>query len=551
MTELTRRTVLTGTAAAATALGPLGLRQVLGASNPPMPATVPLKEFLARAEDQALALTREQRELIVDQGIMLLEGMYAHLPLKRTMYGIDPVRRLKLLRQRLPRRDRHFHAEMTSIFDSLNDLHTRYGRPKPYEIAHAWLPFKVEVCFEGGIPKYIVSAVANGFNHATFQKGVEVKYWSGIPIERAIDLSAALCPGTTPEVRHSLALARLTYRKLELVEPPDEEWVIVRYLAADGQERDITLDWQVTDEALAGSGNELAQIQEFRKFLFAPYNYDPDSVREVERIRTRDGEFGYIRIFSFLTGDPEGFVDSLKGQIQSLQGTRGLIIDVRDSPGGVTRACERTVQMIAAGPIQPEPFYFINSDLTLRLCRLGAPVASLGPNGLTDWIPSIERSSETGAMFSAGFPYTNPAVCNNIGRVYPGPVVVVTSARTFSAAEIFAAGFQDHKGKILGVDDSTGGGGANQRTHTALHDLFRAGAPTPTPEVAPFKTLPNNSEIYIAFRRCQRVGLNAGLDIEDYGVASDSRYKMTRNDLLNHNEDLKKAAAAMLAQMQP
>src|SRR5215475_9737677 len=141
MTELTRRTVLTGTAAAATALGPLGLRQVLGASNPPMPATVPLKEFLARAEDQALALTREQRELIVDQGIMLLEGMYAHLPLKRTMYGIDPVRRLKLLRQRLPRRDRHFHAEMTSIFDSLNDLHTRYGRPKPYEIAHAWLPF--------------------------------------------------------------------------------------------------------------------------------------------------------------------------------------------------------------------------------------------------------------------------------------------------------------------------------------------------------------------------------------------------------------------------
>jgi hypothetical protein len=549
MAEITRRSALTGAASAATALGPLStLLAETPAHAQQIPATVPLKQFLARA-DSFTPLTRAQRELIIDQALVLLEGMYAHLPLKRAMYGLDPVRRLKLLRERLPQRDRQFHSEMAEIFDSLNDLHTRYGRPSPYAIAHAWLPFKVEVCFEAGVQKYIVSAVAQGFSDANFKAGVEVKYWSGIPIERAVQLSAALCPGGNPDARRALAVARLTYRKLELVEAPDEEWVIVRYLAADGQERDIKLDWQVTDEALASGNTEAAQIQEFRKFLFAPYNYENDSLRPPERFTTPDGEFGYIRVFSFLTASADQFVTTLKSHIASLQGTRGLIIDVRDNPGGSTGACERSIQMIAAGPIEPEHFYFVNTDLTLRLCKLGNVVSSLGVNGLKDWIPSIERSRQTGAIYSASFPYTNPLACRDIGRVYSGPVVVVTSARTYSAAEIFAAGFQDHKGKILGVDDTTGGGGANQRTHTALHTLFKNAQAPALPEVPPFKDLPNDGELYLAFRRCQRVGANAGLDIEDFGVSSDARYKMTRNDLLNSNADLKKAAAAILAQM--
>ncbi len=549
MTGLTRRSVLTHAAAAATAIGPLStLFPRASAHAQAIPGTVPLKQFLARAEGLS-PLTRAERELIIEQALVLLERMYVHLPLKRMMYGIDPVRRLKLLRERLPQRDKHFHAEMTSIFDSLNDLHTRYGLPAPYATGHAWLPFKVEVCFEAGVRKYIVSAVAQGFSDGNFRAGVEVKYWSGVPIERAVELSAAQCPGGNPDARHALALARLSYRKLELVEPPDEEWVIVRYLAADGQERDIKLDWQVTDEALAASNNELAQIQEFRKFLFAPYNYETDSLKPPERFTTPDGQFGYIRIFSFLTDNPDQFVTTLKNHIAGLQGTRGLIIDVRDNPGGSTRACERSIQLIAQGPIQPEPFYFVNTDLTLRFCKLGDVVSSLGVHGLKDWIPSIERSRETGAVYSASFPYTNPDVCKDIGRVYSGPVIVVTSARTYSAGEVFAAGFQDHKGKILGVDDSTGGGGANQRSHTQIHNLFKSAQTPPPPEVPPFKALPNDGEFYLAFRRCQRVGANAGLEVEDFGVAADSRYKMTRNDLLNSNADLKKAAAAMLAQM--
>src|SRR4029453_17304122 len=67
------------------------VRSILAASSP-------LSGFLARAG----TLTVEQRRLLVDQAIVLLEGFYVHLPLKRAMHAVDPLQRLRLRRQRFP-----------------------------------------------------------------------------------------------------------------------------------------------------------------------------------------------------------------------------------------------------------------------------------------------------------------------------------------------------------------------------------------------------------------------------------------------------------------
>src|ERR1700761_2781415 len=83
-------------------------------------AATPLRKFLGGVT----ALKPRQHALIVDQAIVLLEGFYAHLPLKSAMYAVDPVRRLRLLRHRLAQNgakssieaDLSFHAEMTDIF---------------------------------------------------------------------------------------------------------------------------------------------------------------------------------------------------------------------------------------------------------------------------------------------------------------------------------------------------------------------------------------------------------------------------------------------------
>src|SRR5688572_6725715 len=100
-------------------------------------------------------LTHDERAVVVQQAIMVLEGFHVNLPLKCAMYAVDPLRRLRLLRQRLPslfRTDRLFHREMTQIFNSLNDLHTNYLLPEPFSSHTAWLPFAIEFCHDENRP---------------------------------------------------------------------------------------------------------------------------------------------------------------------------------------------------------------------------------------------------------------------------------------------------------------------------------------------------------------------------------------------------------------
>src|SRR5262249_15888598 len=65
-----------------------------------------------------------------------------------------------------------------------------------------------------------------------------------------------------------------------------------------------------------------------------------------------------------------------------------------------------------------------NTSRTLQFCRLQKTNPLLGPFGLSPWIKSIQRSTETGAMYSASFPFTDPTTCNAIGRLYRGRVIV-------------------------------------------------------------------------------------------------------------------------------
>jgi hypothetical protein len=77
----------------------------------------------------------------------------------------------------------------------------------------------------------------------------------------------------------------------------------------------------------------------------------------------------------------------------------------------------------------------------------------------------------TGATYSAGFPLTSDKRCNGIGQVYYGPVVLITDALSYSATDIFAAGFQDNGvGVVLGTDGNTRAGGAN---YWSLDNLLR------------------------------------------------------------------------------
>ena len=77
-----------------------------------LPDSVALADFL----DSAEPLEEEARYELVEQALLLLEGAYVHLRLKRAMHAVDPVQRLRLLARRMDAlSDLQFHSERLSL----------------------------------------------------------------------------------------------------------------------------------------------------------------------------------------------------------------------------------------------------------------------------------------------------------------------------------------------------------------------------------------------------------------------------------------------------
>ena len=126
-------------------------------------------------------------------------------------------------------------------------------------------------------------------------------------------------------------------------------------------------------------------------------------------------------------------------------------------------------------------------------------------------------------------------------------MVLITDARCYSAADIFAAGFQNNGiGPVLGTDNNTGAGGGNvwQLSTSVPKELLD------DPKF-PFDLLPGGADMTFVIRRMLRVGLNPGTPLEDYGVRPEKHHVTTRNDLLNGEADLKAVAAQMLGEQTP
>lgn len=538
--------------------------------------SVRLADFLEDVE-KSERLTRRERLRIVDQALLVLEMNYVHLPLKRAMHAVDPIQRLKLLRFRLLElkesemtSESQFHRRILEIFASTRDLHTLYLLPAPFKDRVACLPFLIEQFFETDkkrhiVEKFMVSRVATGFFDSIqnpgpevlgFKPGVEVLYWNGIPIKRAIEINGETQAGSNLEARFARGLDNLTIRPLETSLPPDEKWIALTYRSRDGKVLTLKQEWllyKAGDEGTAQPASrstrkkraaidiKKTRINQIRRTFFAPRNvrvrtgFKNIFYAEVRRVGGRD--FGYIRLFSFDVDDPEEFVDEFARVIKS-EGfpQEGLIIDVRGNGGGKIRAGERLLQFFTPQRIRPELFEFINTPLNLEICRLAPKQWNLAR-----WADSIAESVITGATYSSGFPVNSERACNDVGQIYYGPVILITDALSYSATDIFAAGFQDNEiGEVLGTTDNTGAGGANVWWY---EDLIRA---IGNRRDSPFKPLPKGSDMLIALRRSIRVGAHAGRPLEELGIAPDHRHHMTRRDVLTRNDDLIAMAAKLL-----
>jgi hypothetical protein len=515
---------------------------------------------------QPMRLSREDRIKVVEQALTLLEQSYIHLLQKETMYAVNPVQRLRLLKHRIEQTSQDqlpdemlFHNEMLEIFNLVRDLHTNYLLPAPYKDQVAYLPFLLEEYFENNQSHFIVTWIKPGTQcDPNFTREVEVLYWNGVPIKREIELNAARQAGSNLYARYQRGLATLTIRPLIQMLPPDEEWVRLRYLDLNKKEREVEFKWLVymqepdksaeheakkTGESLAfGFDIQGSRTQETRKDLMTKYGLIPTTLDTIFRARpqkTSSGVFGYIRIFTFMHPKADDFIAEFQHLVKSLP-QNGLIIDVRGNGGGNILACEGLLQLFAKSAIEPVRFQFVNSPLTLALCQRY--------DDLRIWERSIALSFETGEAQSLSYPISSKESCNSIGRVYKGPVVLITDPLCYSATDIFAASFKDHEiGMIMGTSGNTGAGGANVWTHSDLCALVNRLSST-SPARSLFSPLPAGIEMRVAIRRCLRVRDNAGIPVEDLGVTPHDIHWMTKDDLLHDNVDMLEQAGRLLTQ---
>lgn len=520
-----------------------------------------LPGFLARAP----RLSQRERATILDAAIATLRGFYAHLPMKRVAHGIDPVGRLAALRRTLAdvTDDIAFHHAVSAVFASLHDLHTIYVLPEFYAHATATLPFELGVAHGKAGDEIIITRLATGFAADPFQPGVVALSWNGIPIARAVALLADRSGGANPPAAQARAVAMLTARPMTRMPPPDETWVEIEYCAADGSVQLLRCPWRMCPlhpeaahpvPAPHGSLDiEGDALRRSHARLFAPpparKPAHPAAVAVASSLPAlfagwtgchAGRPFGHLRIRSFKTFDATGFLAELR-RLLALLPPEGLILDVRDNSGGLLAAAERALQYFSSHPIAPALGQFVATPETLALCRRQTPAHADAHCDLSPWIASTLQGLATGAAHSGAFPLTDPAACNDTGRVYPGPVVLLTSALCYSATDIFTGGFQDHAiGPIIGVDDNIGAGGANTWTYDLLRQLVPA---------AHLPALPHGAGFHVALRRTLRVGPNAGLALEETGIHLEAgdRYSRTRHDLLHDDAGLIAHAAARLA----
>jgi hypothetical protein len=552
------------------AAGPMAARPRVAAAPTAGPTSAPRLSgpFLSPG-----SLSPAERLKLIGGIETVMAGAFTHLPLKKARYGIDPIQRLQILRSQVGElTDDAFHAELADIVTRLRDAHTRYIGPEALASKVAVLPFIVEMAGSVAAPSYVVTKVGQGLD-PDFKAGVTIEFWNGVPIDVAIQRYSEREVGGRPDTQRAWATQSLTARALRYGPPPDEYWVVIGYRTAgpSGKDRETKIDWKVIDpndislqkDGLFGSATTPAlrraqavnpsaeAVRRARVLLFAPRAFEgkqadapapmPTSsgktakstiiatdLTETFKVMSIDapgGPFGYLRIYAFNEA-PGSFVDELLRLIPLLP-DRGLIIDIRGNPGGYIWAAELALQLFTPNQIQPTRFSVLATPFTRDMAGRKGPLGE----DLAPWKPSLDAAVRNGELYAQPIPITDPDECNARGQLYGGPVVLVGDATTYSAGDLFTAGFVDNGiGPFVCVGTATGAGGANVWTYDDLKG-YLTGSSIALP------ALPDGIGLSFAFRRATRANKNEGRPIEDVGIEG-IQYAMTADDLLIDRRDL-------------
>jgi len=552
-----------------------------------------LEEFRT-GESRRRDISDADRVALVSEARSLFFNFYAHLDLKEAMLAVDPVGECDMLLREIERRregptdhycDIDFFHDLLGIFVGLRDAHTSFTLPEKYSGLFAHLPFTVEEYYiEGDLePRTRVLSVAPHEKFGHFQPGVEIVSWNSLPICRKLSDVANLAPGATRMARRRMAAQMLTTRWLGQMTMPEENAVAIEYYSLDPSVKKPLrhyFDWRIytrpkgktyvagspTTKPLAGASffhgvnRQALELQRARYRMFKRQKhkaresqacaksetYNP--IKEMIEIPTGldnvtagivkawpddSVRIGHLRIHNFDCGDPVKFTHQIAKVLRHKDMPKErLIIDIRTNPGGILQAGELLLQLFTKEKVKPATLRFRSTNGTKEL--------AWKVDILERWRMSLDRASETGSEYSAGFAATTDEQFRKVPKgIYPGEVILIIDAMTYSTADFFAAGFRDNNlGTIVGIDHVTGAGASTRWEHDQLMQQFDQDK---NPPLKPFPLAIRDAQMSVAVQCGTRAdGLYRDMPFEGMGVEvdSDCTHYLTETDLICDGADL-------------
>ena len=219
---------------------------------------------------------------------------------------------------------------------------------------------------------------------------------------------------------------------------------------------------------------------------------------------------------------------------------RGLILDLRDNPGGFIWAAERLLQLFTPNLVTPTKFSWRATPLTAAMAR-----APFNQGELAPWAESLFNAQLTGEPYSSHLPITPYEQCNDLGQHYGGPVSRLSSMPIPTPPAISSPPASSTT--ALGPSCVSARRPAPAAQTFGSYDDLRAAL---SAAEHPLPKLPPGVGFTVAVRRAVRSGDADGTLIEDAGIPGQS-YEMTRIDILGSgqqsNQDLIEHCGEILA----
>lgn len=279
-----------------------------------------------------------------------------------------------------------------------------------------------------------------------------LKSINGIEVDRLLDEAQKIVAAGSEQFVTSQSVARLAFIRYllsALQVPNDKELkVVVRNKA--GQTHSLDLQ-------LSSTRHRMKQESEDRIL---------------------DGNIGYLRISSMSSSEER--LEELTVRMQEFKDTDGLILDIRDNPGGsrdITTLLSTYFLPDNHPPIVANAAVF-RTDETPHALEGYLENRSLYPLTSTEFDKKDRAAIKefaTGFKPKWAFPYKLFSQWHyfllrpdRATPYYRKPVVVLVNARCFSAADVFAAAFKELPNVTL-VGQTTGGGSGRSRSYTLPH----------------------------------------------------------------------------------